>query len=442
MANNSPIHIGPTTFISFPKLGFKKVPAKVDTGADSSSIWASDIKQVDGKLSFKLFAPASKFYTGKTIITRDYQVISVKNSFGRSEFRYKVKLVATVENRTLKMRFTLSNRSENRYPILIGRRTLRGRFLVDVSKGLKHKKSWHILILASKPGKTLDAFVDDVQRHIKTKNVNFTIRRYKDIAFLIDNKKLKVYDTTNNKDLDKYDIVYFKGHKKHRIIASAIAQYLRHKHIVFFDKEILEDVSYDKLSEYVRLALHGLLVPLTLCGAKSFLKDNHQIVTDKTGWPVVVKEIDQDSGRKNYLVHSAKELKHILDTAEETDKFVIQAFVPNKGYLRVYVMGNDATLGIYRIRHQHANPMKQHLNNPAGSVNASLVEVDSMLSEMALKAAKLMQRQIAGVDLIKHQQTGKWYVLEVNSAPQLRTGSFIAEKTEAFAAFVDNIIGR
>jgi glutathione synthase/RimK-type ligase-like ATP-grasp enzyme len=442
MANLEPIHIGHTTVVSFPKFGIKSVPAKVDTGADSSSIWASDIQQVDGKLSFKLFAPASKFYTGKTITTTDYQVISVKNSFGHSEFRYKVKLSATIEGHTLKMRFTLSNRSENRFPILIGRRTLRGRFLVDVSKGHINKKTWRVLVLASRPGKTLDEFLENVAKNIKDNNVSFTIRRYKDLAFLIDGKKVKVYDTKTNHGIERFDIVYFKGHKKHRIIASSIAQYLRHKHVNFFDKEILVDTSYDKLSEYIRLALNGLPMPLTLCGAKDYLKENNKIVTDKTGWPVVLKEIEQDNGRKNYLVHNEKELGSILAKADEMDKFVIQEFIPNSGYLRIYVMGNNATLGIQRIYHQHANPMKQHLNNPEGSVNASLAKVDSMLSGMAIKAAKIMHRQIAGVDLIKHQKKGKWYILEVNNAPQLRTGSFIDEKTEAFATFIDNIIGR
>ncbi|MEI9914427.1 MAG: hypothetical protein WDN66_05680 [Candidatus Saccharibacteria bacterium] len=36
--------IGSTTTISIPAGGIVDLPAKVDTGADSSSIWASDIK--------------------------------------------------------------------------------------------------------------------------------------------------------------------------------------------------------------------------------------------------------------------------------------------------------------------------------------------------------------------------------------------------------------
>ena len=35
--------------------GEQRIPAKVDTGADVSSIWATQVKEHDGKLSFVLF---------------------------------------------------------------------------------------------------------------------------------------------------------------------------------------------------------------------------------------------------------------------------------------------------------------------------------------------------------------------------------------------------
>ena len=40
-----------------------KAPAKIDTGADSTSVWASNIKMSkDGVLSFTLFDKSSPFY--------------------------------------------------------------------------------------------------------------------------------------------------------------------------------------------------------------------------------------------------------------------------------------------------------------------------------------------------------------------------------------------
>ena len=125
--------IGSTEYIDV--AGIKNVPAKIDTGADSSSIWASHIHVSRGRiLSFCLFDEKSPFFTGKEIKRRDYRVVMVRNSSGHEQIRYRTKLLLTLKGRKIKAMVTLSDRSNNNYPVLIGKRTISGRFLVDVSK--------------------------------------------------------------------------------------------------------------------------------------------------------------------------------------------------------------------------------------------------------------------------------------------------------------------
>ena len=113
---------------------FSNIPAKIDTGADSSSIWASDINvSKDGVLSFSLFGKKSPFYTGEKIERKDYRVLVVRSSNGDEEIRYRTELSLTLGGRQIKAMFTLAERSKNHFPILIGRRTLKNKFLVDVS---------------------------------------------------------------------------------------------------------------------------------------------------------------------------------------------------------------------------------------------------------------------------------------------------------------------
>lgn len=111
------------------------VPAKIDTGADSSSVWATDINvSKDGKLRFCLFGPGSEFYDGKLFTRTDFSVSKVKNSTGQSEVRYRTHFTVSVGGRRIKALFNLSDRSNNTYKVLIGRRTISGKFIVDVSK--------------------------------------------------------------------------------------------------------------------------------------------------------------------------------------------------------------------------------------------------------------------------------------------------------------------
>lgn len=115
--------------------GIKHIPAKVDTGADSSSVWASEIEvNSNGQLEFCLFAPQSPFYTGERITATDFTIKQVRNSTGDVTIRYQVPLSITIKRRRVRANFTLADRSRNRFPVLIGRKTLQNKFLVDVSK--------------------------------------------------------------------------------------------------------------------------------------------------------------------------------------------------------------------------------------------------------------------------------------------------------------------
>lgn len=128
--------IGRTSTASFPFDGADNVPVKIDTGADTSSIWASDIRmEDDNALSFALFAPASPHYSGKRHRTKAYNVRYVRSSNGQGQVRYSVKLTIVLAGRKIKGSFTLADRSRNTYPALIGCRLLSGKFIVDVSKG-------------------------------------------------------------------------------------------------------------------------------------------------------------------------------------------------------------------------------------------------------------------------------------------------------------------
>ncbi|HSW90725.1 MAG TPA: hypothetical protein VLF64_01885, partial [Candidatus Saccharimonadales bacterium] len=65
MTHESRKIIGRADRIDLPELGFLGVPAKVDTGAKTSAIWASNIVERDGGLAFTLFDESYTLYTGE-----------------------------------------------------------------------------------------------------------------------------------------------------------------------------------------------------------------------------------------------------------------------------------------------------------------------------------------------------------------------------------------
>jgi hypothetical protein len=111
------------------------VPAKVDTGADRSAIWASEVHvDTSGVLSFVLFSPDSPLYTGQKIIKKQFKVAVVRSSNGHAQIRYRVQLPVTIMGRNIRATFSLADRSRNQFPVLLGRKTLHKKFVVDVSR--------------------------------------------------------------------------------------------------------------------------------------------------------------------------------------------------------------------------------------------------------------------------------------------------------------------
>ncbi|WP_425636081.1 ATP-dependent zinc protease [Algoriphagus yeomjeoni] len=130
--------IGRKEKISLPKLGLNLVWAKVDTGAYTSSIHAENLEVVEenGKriLRFHPLLPGHKSYTGEMVTFEHFREKKVKNSFGHAEVRYLIETTFELAGESYSAEFTLSDRSSMRNAILLGRKILKNRFLVDVSK--------------------------------------------------------------------------------------------------------------------------------------------------------------------------------------------------------------------------------------------------------------------------------------------------------------------
>lgn len=130
--------IGRKEKISLPELGLKLVWAKVDTGAYTSSIHAENLEviELDGKrvLQFQPLLPGHKAFTGEFVTFEHFREKKVKNSFGQAEVRYLIETTFELAGEIYTAEFTLSDRSKMRNAILLGRKILKNRFLVDVSK--------------------------------------------------------------------------------------------------------------------------------------------------------------------------------------------------------------------------------------------------------------------------------------------------------------------
>lgn len=129
--------IGRTEIIEFPQYFITSVPAKVDTGAYRSAVHCIDIVEStkNGKpiLSFKLLGKHLSSVYSREVTTTNFSKAMIENSFGVSEERYAISLKVKIGNKVFNTDFTLADRSNKPYPVLLGRKTLNGRFLVNTN---------------------------------------------------------------------------------------------------------------------------------------------------------------------------------------------------------------------------------------------------------------------------------------------------------------------
>lgn len=114
------------------------VPAKIDTGAYHSSIHVTHIKETtksDGRaiLRFRLLGHPG-YDSSVEVEAGQFTRTTVRSSNGHQTERYRVYLKIRLGYTVFKTPFTLVDRTNNVFPILIGREALRNRYVVDVAK--------------------------------------------------------------------------------------------------------------------------------------------------------------------------------------------------------------------------------------------------------------------------------------------------------------------
>jgi glutathione synthase/RimK-type ligase-like ATP-grasp enzyme len=125
--------IGRHIRVSMPELGVRDILGKVDTGAYQSALHAENI-MVDNQNILHCNITYTSL-SGKPVVRqvsfRHYDIVSVTNTSGKPEQRYRIKTLVSIAGKEYRTPLTLTNRGSMKSPMLLGRRLLRGRFLIN-----------------------------------------------------------------------------------------------------------------------------------------------------------------------------------------------------------------------------------------------------------------------------------------------------------------------
>lgn len=130
--------IGSVEHCALKELGIPKISARIDTGAKSSSLHATNIEVF--KKNTKKWVRFEVNYREEDIpvsITCETPVLTrriVKTSNENSEKRLMIKTPMTIGDMTFEIELNLANRESMEFQMLLGREALNGRFLINPSE--------------------------------------------------------------------------------------------------------------------------------------------------------------------------------------------------------------------------------------------------------------------------------------------------------------------
>jgi len=185
--------------------------------------------------------------------------------------------------------------------------------------------------------------------------------------------------------------------------------------------------SRDKLMAHQILAQHRLGMPNTAFAKSS--RDTQGILDLVGGSAVVVKLLESTQGKGVVLADSKKAASALVDAFRGLDAhFLVQEFVKeaNGSDLRCFVV-NGKVIGAM-IRTAQPGEFRSNIHQ-GGTAKAAKLSREERRA--ALKAAKAMKLNVAGVDILRSSSGPK--ILEVNSSPGLEgiekaTGKDIASE--------------
>ncbi len=216
------------------------------------------------------------------------------------------------------------------------------------------------------------------------------------------------------------DIALVRGVGRWKNLAYIITQHLKNKRIPVFENPEVYKLD-NKAVHTFTLLQHKIQSPRTIYGFGAELADK---TVELTTYPAVIKPIIGSKGRGVIKTENEIELREFVPKEEE---IYVQTFIQNPGRdIRLFVVDDQVIGSMYR----HV-PEGDFRSNIALGGKGEACNASDEAKELAIKATKALDFNIAGVDLL--ESPNGYIVVEVNRAPQFKNFSKTTGKNPAHA---------
>lgn len=267
----------------------------------------------------------------------------------------------------------------------------------------------NIAILSNGPG---NYSTQRLKEEAEKRGHSVTIVKYRDCYASIEQNNPTV--SYKGEDLSRFDAIIPRIASNMTPYGTAIVRQLEMQGVYSVSSSIAINRSRDKLRSMQLLAKAGVGIPKTVVSRNS--ADIDDLIDKIGGTPVIIKLARGTHGNGVVLAETRKAAKSVLQafylSNDDGTNILIQEFVKESAGtdIRVFVVGSRVVASMKR--QSLDDDFRSNLHKGG---EGTIVKLNEEERKMAIKAAKTMGLNVAGVDMMRSERGP--LILEVNASP-------------------------
>ena len=437
--------IGSQEWCSFENLNIPSIKARIDSGAKTSSIQSTNIKKFKkGKESWVSF-DVNPIQDNLSIVvhceSKIVDVRIVKSSSGITDKRFVIMEKVQIGNNSFEIELTLANRDGMDFRMLLGREAMKDRFIVDPSKHYLtsqikeeelEKKYSHLL--HEKSGLSIGLLATDKSLYSNKRLMEAGKARGHEMYFYNIQQCYMRLDTVTpevryrgGSIIQDLDAIIPRIRPSMTFYGCALLRQFHSIGTYCLNSDTAISQSRDKLFSSQLFSANDIQIPITGF-AKSPL-DTKDLINMVGGAPLVIKLLQSAQGKGVVSAETDKAAESVINAFKSLQaNILVQEFIKEAAGkdLRCFVVNGKVVASIER-----SAPKGEFRSNIHMGGTAKKIKITQEERRLAIKAAKILNLAVAGVDIIRSNKGP--LLLEVNSSPGLEgietaTGKDIANE--------------
>jgi glutathione synthase/RimK-type ligase-like ATP-grasp enzyme len=293
-----------------------------------------------------------------------------------------------------------------------------------------------ILILVSKVGPKSEYIVSYLRTKLGTAKID--LAEFRELFIDVDGMKAEIFLNGPNNKLSDYGFVYFRGVDENSYsFAGSVALYLDRYEIDYADKTYQNmGPSGDKFTSLLKLSFAGLPILHTVFCMRDIIDKSTGNIIARLGLPMIAKEFVSQHGEGIRVIRNKNDFVTLLTEASQKriKQFLFQKYIEIDKEYRFLVMGEEVR-SVQRM-YRDTSKFRLAIDMERKEEFLPVGDFSEEMKNIAVKAAKVLNIQVAGVDLAIEKGTGKIFLFEVNRGPGFTYDTKISPEIPELARFI------